>query len=178
MMMATMAKQQRLLFSSLALLILLWVVLNSVCWIHNRNSGNNNCSGAFFFVQAAAATAALPEAALYDATWESMDSCPLPQWYNDAKIGIFILWGIFSVPAYGDAWFWKNVGRMINPHQMSIMLRQPKFDTLPIPITHIDSMLDFTNQRNGSKSLPTVEHNILSLSVSITKDFVIGIPKM
>jgi hypothetical protein len=40
--------------------------------------------------------------------WESLDSRPLPQWYSDAKIGIFILWGVLSVPAYGDAWFWRR----------------------------------------------------------------------
>jgi hypothetical protein len=71
-----------------------------------------------------------------------------------------------------------NVGKMINLHRMSILSRRPKFDTLPIPIMLIDSMLDFTNQRNGPKSLPTAEHNMPSLSVSITKDFVIGTPEM
>jgi alpha-L-fucosidase len=106
-MMTTM--ELRSLFPSLALLIPLWVFLQSVCWIHSTNTGDINFSGGFFFVQAeAAATAAAPPTASYDATWESLDSRPLPQWYNDAKIGIFIHWGVFSVPAYGDAWFWKR----------------------------------------------------------------------
>ena len=42
----------------------------------------------------------------YEPTWSSLDSRPLPTWYDEAKIGIFIHWGIFSVPAYGGAWFW------------------------------------------------------------------------
>ncbi len=36
----------------------------------------------------------------YEKNWESIDSRPLPEWYDDAKLGIFIHWGIFSVPAY------------------------------------------------------------------------------
>lgn len=44
----------------------------------------------------------------YEPTWESLDSRPLPQWYSDAKIGIFIHWGVFSVPAFGSEWFWYN----------------------------------------------------------------------
>jgi alpha-L-fucosidase len=46
--------------------------------------------------------------AQYKPTWESLDSRPLPQWYSDSKIGIFIHWGVFSVPSFGNEWFWKN----------------------------------------------------------------------
>ena len=42
----------------------------------------------------------------YTADWESLDSRPLPDWYDDSKFGIFIHWGLFSVPAYGSEWFW------------------------------------------------------------------------
>ena len=28
----------------------------------------------------------------YDPTWESLDTRPLPEWYDDAKFGIFIHW--------------------------------------------------------------------------------------
>jgi hypothetical protein len=33
---------------------------------------------------------------------------PLPQWYGDAKVGIFIHWGVFSVPSFKTEWFWWN----------------------------------------------------------------------
>ena len=36
----------------------------------------------------------------YQATWESLDTRPVPQWYRDAKFGIFIHWGVYSVPAF------------------------------------------------------------------------------
>lgn len=42
----------------------------------------------------------------YEANWASIDSRPLPQWYDEAKIGIFIHWGVFSVPSYQNEWFW------------------------------------------------------------------------
>ncbi|XP_055351700.1 plasma alpha-L-fucosidase-like [Paramacrobiotus metropolitanus] len=42
----------------------------------------------------------------YEPTWDSIDSRPIPDWYNNAKFGIFIHWGVFSVPAFGSEWFW------------------------------------------------------------------------
>lgn len=51
--------------------------------------------------------------AKYEPNWESIDSRPLPEWYDQAKFGIFIHWGVFSVPSFGSEWFWwywhKNV---------------------------------------------------------------------
>jgi alpha-L-fucosidase len=35
----------------------------------------------------------------YQANWASIDSRPIPNWFEDAKFGIFIHWGLFSVPA-------------------------------------------------------------------------------
>lgn len=42
----------------------------------------------------------------YKPTWESIDSRPLPEWFDQAKFGIFIHWGVFSVPSFGSEWFW------------------------------------------------------------------------
>ncbi len=57
----------------------------------------------------------------YRPTWESIDSRPIPTWFEDAKFGIFIHWGVFSVPAYSPTirdsvivwdryaeWYWKR----------------------------------------------------------------------
>ncbi|CAF0754252.1 unnamed protein product [Didymodactylos carnosus] len=41
----------------------------------------------------------------YSPNWDSLDTRPLPQWYDEAKIGIFIHWGVFSVQSYKE-WFW------------------------------------------------------------------------
>lgn len=45
----------------------------------------------------------------YLPTWESLDSRPNPKWWSDAKIGIFIHWGVFSVPSFHSEWFWEDL---------------------------------------------------------------------
>ncbi|KAK5137926.1 hypothetical protein LTR08_006695 [Meristemomyces frigidus] len=50
----------------------------------------------------------------YEATYESIYSHESPPWYSSAKYGIFIHWGIYSVPSWGDVganeqyaeWYW------------------------------------------------------------------------
>ena len=42
----------------------------------------------------------------YEPNWDSVDSRPLPDWFDEAKFGIFLHWGVFSVPSYGSEWFW------------------------------------------------------------------------
>lgn len=44
----------------------------------------------------------------YTADWKSLDSRPLPAWYDEVKFGLFVHWGVFSVPAFGSEWFWWN----------------------------------------------------------------------
>lgn len=42
----------------------------------------------------------------YEPNWKSLDSRPLPVWYDEAKLGIFLHWGVFSVPSFSTEWFW------------------------------------------------------------------------
>ncbi|XP_075744384.1 tissue alpha-L-fucosidase-like [Rhipicephalus microplus] len=44
----------------------------------------------------------------YSPDWSSLDTRPLPSWFDDAKIGVFVHWGVFSVPSFGSEWFWNN----------------------------------------------------------------------
>jgi alpha-L-fucosidase len=46
----------------------------------------------------------LPEGP-FELTWESLRNCQVPQWYLDAKFGIFIHWGLYSVPAFQSEWY-------------------------------------------------------------------------
>jgi len=41
----------------------------------------------------------------YEANWESLKRYEIPEWYKDAKFGIFIHWGVYSVPAFGSEWY-------------------------------------------------------------------------
>ena len=42
----------------------------------------------------------------YLPTWNSLRTFPLPQWFRDAKFGIYTHWGIYSVPACGPNGTW------------------------------------------------------------------------
>ena len=35
----------------------------------------------------------------YQPTWESLRRYRVPDWFRDAKFGIFIHWGVYAVPA-------------------------------------------------------------------------------
>jgi alpha-L-fucosidase len=58
----------------------------------------------------------------YEDNWASIDSRPVPSWFEDAKFGIFIHWGLYSVPAWGPTtasvyekyaeWYWW---RLLDP---------------------------------------------------------------
>ncbi len=51
------------------------------------------------------------QAQVYTPDWESIDSRPVPGWFEDAKFGIFIHWGLYAVPAWAPTgqyseWYW------------------------------------------------------------------------
>lgn len=54
--------------------------------------------------------------------WESLQKYEAPDWYKDAKFGIFIHWGVYSVPAYANEWYPRNMyreGSDENKHQIA-----------------------------------------------------------
>lgn len=42
-------------------------------------------------------------------TWDSLKTYQIPQWYEDAKFGIFLHWGVYSVPAFDSEWYPRNI---------------------------------------------------------------------
>ncbi len=46
-------------------------------------------------------SAVISQAQTYQPEWSSLDTRPVPQWFRDAKFGIFIHWGVYAVPGYG-----------------------------------------------------------------------------
>jgi alpha-L-fucosidase len=46
---------------------------------------------------------------IYEPTWESLVRYEVPDWYLDAKFGIFIHWGAYAVPAFGNEWYPRNM---------------------------------------------------------------------
>ena len=45
----------------------------------------------------------------YRDSWESLTDFPMPSWFEKAKFGIFIHWGLYSVPAYNNEWYSRNM---------------------------------------------------------------------
>ncbi|OQP40061.1 alpha-L-fucosidase [Niastella yeongjuensis] len=66
-------------------------------------------------------SSAFVHAQTYSPNWESLDARPAPQWFKDAKFGIFIHWGVYSVPAWAPVgkdyavyskyseWYWNRL---------------------------------------------------------------------
>ena len=53
--------------------------------------------------------------------WNTLSSYQVPEWYKDAKFGIFIHWGLYSVPAFGSEWYPREMylaGSSINKHHI------------------------------------------------------------
>ena len=81
---------------------------------------------------------AVTSQARYQPTWDSLDARPLPTWYDEAKIGIFISWGVYSVPSFGNEWFW-NKWRTGQPDIVKYMK-----DNFPPGFTYADFAAQFT----------------------------------
>jgi alpha-L-fucosidase len=85
----------------------------------------------FFMLGAAlAAGGPLLHGQTYQPTWDSIDKRPTPDWFSNAKFGIIIHWGVYSVPAYAPVipgklayaeWYW---------HQMTEGRDNPKAEAI------------------------------------------------
>ena len=50
------------------------------------------------------------EEAPYTADWTSLaEHNEAPEWFQDAKLGIYFHWGVYSVPAFGSEWYPRNM---------------------------------------------------------------------
>ncbi len=71
-----------------------------------------------FFIFCAIALSLRVQAQVYQSNWQSIDNRPVPEWFVDAKFGIFIHWGLYSVPSWGPTqgsvyskyaeWYWAR----------------------------------------------------------------------
>lgn len=53
--------------------------------------------------------AAVIEAGPFTDTWESLAGYRVPRWFAEAKFGIFLHWGVYSVPAFGNEWYARHM---------------------------------------------------------------------
>jgi alpha-L-fucosidase len=71
-------------------------------------------------------------------SWGSLETSSIPTWYQDAKFGIFIHWGVYAVPAFGNEWYPRNMYQPESPefkHHVERYGPQDKFgykDFIPL----------------------------------------------
>jgi alpha-L-fucosidase len=74
----------------------------------------------------------------YQANWDSLKKYQTPDWFRDAKFGIFIHWGVYSVPGFANEWYPRNMYRQGTPenkHQVETYGPLDKFgykDFIPL----------------------------------------------
>jgi alpha-L-fucosidase len=100
--------------------------------------------------------------------WESLKKYEVPEWYKDAKFGVFIHWGVYSVPAFGSEWYPRNMyvpGSPEYQHHIATYGAQDKFgykDFIPMfKAEHFDAAAwaDLFKKAGAKYVVPVAEHH-------------------
>ncbi|MGC1186141.1 MAG: alpha-L-fucosidase [Candidatus Acidiferrales bacterium] len=103
----------------------------------------------------------------FRANWNSLGRYQVPDWFRDAKFGIFIHWGVYSVPAFGNEWYSRNMYVQGNPafqHQVDTYGPQSKFgykDFIPMFTGgkfNADEWVDLFVRAGAKYVVPVAEH--------------------
>ncbi|WP_029488137.1 alpha-L-fucosidase [Candidatus Epulonipiscium viviparus] len=106
----------------------------------------------------------------YKDDWENLVNYPVPKWYRDAKFGIFMHWGVYTVPAFGSEWYpnfmyrkgaiqrgkdiysfhQENFGAGIDYRDFVPMFKAEKFDA--------DEWAEFFRESGAKFVMPVAEH--------------------
>lgn len=104
----------------------------------------------------------------YQPTWESLSNYEVPKWYRDAKFGIFIHWGVYSVPAFGSEWYSRNMYIQGSPeyeHHIKTYGRHSKFgykDFIPMfkaEKFNADEWAELFKNAGANYVVPVAEHH-------------------
>lgn len=103
----------------------------------------------------------------FQPTWDSLGAYRVPQWFRDAKFGIFIHWGVYSVPAFGNEWYSRNMyvqGSDAFKHQVETYGPQSRFgykDFIPMfkgEHFNADAWVTLFQQAGAKYVVPVAEH--------------------
>jgi alpha-L-fucosidase len=99
--------------------------------------------------------------------WNSLGGYRVPEWFRDAKFGIFVHWGVFAVPAFGNEWYPRNMYLKENAafqHHVETYGPQSKFgykDFIPMfkgEKFDADAWVDLFAQAGAKYVVPVAEH--------------------
>ena len=117
--------------------------------------------------QQVAAVKAEDQRGPFHADWDSLAAYRTPDWFRDAKFGIFLHWGVYSVPAFANEWYSRNMYIPGNPafeHQVATYGPQSKFgykDFIPMfRAEHFDpdAWVDLFARAGARYIVPVAEH--------------------
>jgi len=104
----------------------------------------------------------------FDPTWDSLERYQVPEWYLDAKFGIFIHWGVYSVPAFGNEWYARNMYVQGSPefqHHVKTYGPQDKFgykDFIPMfkaELFDAEAWVELFEEAGAKFVVPVAEHH-------------------
>jgi alpha-L-fucosidase len=104
----------------------------------------------------------------YQPTWESLKQYQCPEWFRDAKFGIFIHWGVYSVPGFSNEWYPRNMYLKDTPefkHHAEKYGPQNKFgykDFIPMfraEKFNADEWVDLFKKAGAKYVVPVAEHH-------------------
>lgn len=100
--------------------------------------------------------------------WESLSDFQVPEWYRNAKFGIFIHWGVYSVPAFSNEWYPRGMymqGSKEYEHHLAKYGEHKNFgykDFIPMfkaERFNADEWADLFGQAGARYVLPVAEHH-------------------
>ncbi|MDL2301700.1 alpha-L-fucosidase [Lachnospiraceae bacterium OttesenSCG-928-D06] len=104
----------------------------------------------------------------YKDNWDSLAGRDMPKWMKEGKFGIFIHWGIYSVPAFGSEWYSRNMyiqGSKEFEHHVKTYGQQKDFgykDFIPMftaPKFNPDTWADLFERAGAKYCVPVAEHH-------------------
>lgn len=102
----------------------------------------------------------------YKDSWESLSQFKIPSWYREKRFGIFIHWGVFSVPAFFNEWYprhmykkdnitahhhTKTYGRAVEYRHLVDKFKPDKFNA--------DEWVELFRQSGAGYIMPVGEHH-------------------
>ena len=141
----------------------------------SKNSNSQAGRLRYIAIVLAAWLACLPARAAdpYDGSWESLQKMPVPAWFDDGKIGIFIHWGPYSVLGYikGDRGYAEQVPKAIysDPKHLYPLLKQ-RFGAAPPEFGYKDMVNHFKAEKWDPEAWATLFEEVGAKYVVLTAE--------